>query len=175
MPRNTETHREFLQYLAFAWSVDDVSDHPPREVATIHFQCVGANLHNTELVGQWCNDLAEPSGDKGDPIPETIQGSTKGPRSRCQADLLPDRVENRFRQAFEKCHALVQRLGEVDLARHRLGGDGCHLVVAARLRREEVDNFVLNNRRVHVENDQILASGVQVSFLNRNIHRQAGR
>ncbi len=49
------------------------------------------------------------------------------------------------------------------------------LVVAARVRREEVDNFVLNDRRVHVENDQILASGVQVAFLNRNIHRQAGR
>ena len=47
----------------------------------------------------------------------------------------------------------MERLGEVDLARHRLGGDGCHLVVSARLRGQEVDDFALNDRRVNVEND----------------------
>ena len=61
---------------------------------------------------------------------------------------------------------------EVDLACHRLCSDGSHLVVPARLRREKVNYFVLNDRGVDIENNQILATGLEIALLDGNINRQ---
>ncbi len=67
---------------------------------------------------------------------------------------------------------MIKRLGEVDLACHRLCSDGSHLVVSARLRREKVNYFVLNDRGVDIENNQILATGLEIALLDGNINRQ---
>ena len=41
-----------------------------------------------------------------------------------------------------------------------------------RLRREKVNYFVLNDRGVDIENNQILATGLEIALLDGNINRQ---
>ena len=72
-----------------------------------------------------------------------------------------DVVDDRRVETGERRDALVQRLGEVDLAAHRRFGDGADLVLDTGPRREHLDDLALHERRVDVEHDEPLGPAGQ--------------
>ena len=84
--------------------------------------------------------------------------------------LGPHLVEDAGVEAFEQRDALPQRGGEVELAAHgRLGHLG-HLGGAAGPVGEQVDDLVLDQRRVDVHHDQPHRPPVEAGPLHRHVH-----
>ena len=84
-------------------------------------------------------------------------------------------VEHRLRQARQQRHAPTQRLGEVDLAGHRRLGDRGHLLGAAARVGQQVDDLVLEQRRVGVHHHEVLGAAVQSGALDGEVEADAPR
>ncbi len=74
----------------------------------------------------------------------------------------------------EQGHPAAQRLGEVELAPHRLGGDPGDLLLTAGVRREHLDHLALDQGRVHVQDDQPLGPAVQARRLDGHVDLGGG-
>lgn len=83
-----------------------------------------------------------------------LQRPNQLPRSlRRRDDILQLRKDIRV-YALQQAHALAERGGEVQLAVHGAGGDFRYGGLGADGRGDEVDDFLLDERAVHVEDDQ---------------------
>ena len=82
-------------------------------------------------------------------------------------------VHHRGVQPLQQRHARVQRLLEVQLAAHRGRRHLGDLVLAAGVRGEQLDDLVLDERRVDVHDDQALRPAVQPGRHDRHVDADA--
>src|SRR5690606_883817 len=106
-----------------AGPVENWPDQLTGQPAVGDLQRVGGCVVDTELGGQRVGDLAEPTADDGAAVVQTLEGADQRARTGGQLDGVAHLVDGRGRQTREQADPGTQRLGEVELAAHRPGGD----------------------------------------------------
>ena len=160
---------EVTQRLGLARTVDDRADHPAGELAVDDLQLVGRDEVHHQLVRQRLDHLPETTGDDSAVIAEPAQRAQRGPRPRCQLDLLGHLVEHPGRQPGQRGDPSVQGLGEVDLTAHRRFGHLRDRRLGPGVRGEHLDDLALDQRGVDVEHDQPLGPPRQAVVLDGDV------
>ena len=83
--------------------------------------------------------------------------------------VLKTASEIRKARALEHFHALTKALVIIHFSVHRLMGDGRDLVVNAFEAREFVDDFALDQSRIHVEDDEAFGATIEPFGLKRDV------
>ena len=120
-------------------------------------------------LGQRVGDLGEAAADDAAAEAEPLQRADQRPRARREHQRLAHLVEHLDRQPRERGDPRAQRLGEVQLAVHRRGGDPGDLRGAAGAGGELVDHLAAHQRGVDVEHDQPLAAPGQPDLLDGDV------
>ena len=123
---------------------------------------------------QRLDHLDEAAGDECHGEAEALHGPDQRAGARGQRHRGPDLGEHRLRQAGQRGDPLVQARREVQLAAHGPLGDGRHLVGPPGVRREQLDDLVLDQGRVDVHDDQPAAAPSQTGGGDRDVD-PAGR
>jgi hypothetical protein len=116
---------------------------------------------DAELGRQAADDLDEATADEADRESEALEGSDKGAGTRRQDDVPPHLGEHRLRKARQRGHPSPERLLEVELAGHGPSGHGSHLLLAPAVRGEQLDDLLLDQRRVDVEDHEAASAARQ--------------
>jgi len=126
------------------------ADQPAGESSVPDLEGVGRGVVDPEVGDESVGDLGEAAADDGNAVVEPLEGAHEGAGARGQQHGAAYVVEGLLGQAGEQAHPRQQRLGEVELAAHRLLGDGCHLGAAPGVLGQHLDHFALHQGGVDV-------------------------
>jgi len=125
--RETFLGRETAQGSGLSLAIHDLADQAAREETVAHLEPVGVGVVDPKLRSQRSDDLDETSRDDGNRESESLQGAHEGARTSGQPYVGAHLVQDAHRKAGEDGHPRTQALGEVELAAHGGGRDGCDL------------------------------------------------
>ena len=116
--------------------------------------------------GQGADHLGEPTAHDRGLVAEPFQRPHQGAGTRGQEQRCTDPVQGGLVEPGQEPDPLAQRLFEIDLPRHgRLGHRG-HLRAAPMLLGQQVDDLALEERRIGIENDQVLGPPMEPVHLH---------
>ena len=154
LQRHAVGARPLAQAAHLLLAVHDPPPHPAGEHAPLHLQAVGGHVVQAQAPRQGHHDLLEAAGDHphaaaaGVQRPDELDGARRG------AHLVQHLSEDRLRHPPQGGDTLAQRVGEVELAAHRPGGDGGHPLARAGALGDELDDLLLDERGVGVHDQQ---------------------
>lgn len=142
----------------------------PVKPAVHDLKGVGGRIVDAEIGHEGVGDLGEAAAHDRKAIVEPLEGPHQRARAGGEDDLLGDLLEDLLRQPFEQRDPPDQRLGEVELAAHGVVGDPGDLVQAPGVPGQQLDDLVLDQRRVDVHHDEALGAAVQAAALHGHVH-----
>jgi len=143
---------------ALVAAVDEGRDEPAGEHARLDLEAVGAVVVEADQVADMAGEGGEAAGNEGGggAMGAHRQDELPGPRHQPQA-FAADLVDDAGAKALEQADPGLERLGEIELAAHRPGGDRRHLVLDAGEVGELVDALDGDDGAVHIGDEQLLA------------------
>ena len=163
---------QFLQQFGLALGIDDRLDRHTSHLAIHHFQLVGEHIVDTQARLHLAGKVGKPTGQDGSLVTQALELGEQVFRAFGQAQRGADLVQHAHIQALEQRHALLETGAEVQLATHGAFGDRRHLLTYASRLGQLVDDFGLDQRRIHVEYRQAAVAAEQVIFLEGNVDAQ---
>ena len=130
---------------------------------------VGAGVVDAEVVGQLADDLDEAAADEPHGEAESLERAHQGASTRGQLNRLTHLVENGGGQTRQGLDAGAEGLLEVQLTRHGAGRHLGDLRFTAAVRREQLDDLLLDERRVDVEDDEAPAAAREPTGCDRDV------
>jgi hypothetical protein len=150
--------------MSFAPSPTVIAEDRPRHHAGDHVlmddQLVGPVLVEAERRRHAGGEGGEPAGDQRRVAAIGLERGDESMRTRREVEPRRHRRDAACRQALEQGHALLQRFLEGNLAPHRLECHLLHLLGDPGQQRQLVDAFLPDHRRIHVGEQQPLATPV---------------
>src|SRR5690606_20209304 len=114
-------------------------------------------------------------GNDGGTHPGALERSDQCPCPGGELDLTSHALHDLDRQPLQHRHPLTKGLGEVQATLHRSVGDLTHFRCDTRLRRPQVDHFVLDQGGVDGDDDQPLHAPLQTLLLDCDVEVVLGR
>jgi hypothetical protein len=124
---------------------------------------------DAQLGGQRADHLGESTAHDRGLVAEPFQRPHEGARPRGQEERCTDPVQGGLVEPGQEPDSLSERILEIDLPRHgRLGHLG-HLRAASALLGQQVDDLTLEERRIGIEDDQMLGPAMEAVHLDRDV------
>ena len=159
-----------LHQRGLALAVDDLPLDPPREAPVADLELVGRHAVDPEPLLQPAGEVGEPPREYADPVTEPLQGGDQPLRPLGDRQPGGDLLQHRRLQTLEQGQPAPEALLEVELAAHRRLGDRRHLLADPGRPRQLVDHLDLDERRVHVEDDEAPVAPKEVVRLEGHVH-----
>ena len=141
----------------------------PGEPAVDDLELVGGGEVDAEVGGDPVGDLREAAGDDGEPVAEPLQRADEGAGTRGEGQRAYTRSSAPASRPASSATRSRSDCLEVQLAAHRGLGDALHLLQAAGVRREHLDDLALHERRVDIHHDQAHAAPEQGRRLHGDV------
>ena len=138
-------------------------------MTVLNLKPVGNPIVDMALGRQHVNHFMEASGHHADLPTVFMQRVDKLQCTLGEMQLVMHRVEHGDRQALQQGHSCAQRIAELQFAAHGACGHSGNLLTAASHHAQLVDNLFVNERGVHIHNQQ--AGLAQRRHRNRRISR----
>ena len=132
----------------------DIAQHLAGQRTIHHFQTVRQPMVDMPFGGETVNDLMESPGHDADLPTMTVKLVDQRQRAIGEVQLVVHGVEHAHGQSLEQCDTLTQRITEFDFPAHGTFGDLRYLVAAAGRLAELVDDFLVDQRGIHIHDKQ---------------------
>ncbi len=152
--RNAHTFRPCTQGIQFDGFRDDVSEHPARQPTIRGFETVRDPIIKMRVLCQTVHDLMESAGDHADLPPVPVQLVNQRKRAIGEMHAMVYLIENRRGHALQQRDAGPQRLAEIQLAVHGARGHRGDAFPDARSGSQFVDDLFVDQRGIHVHDQQ---------------------
>lgn len=150
---------QLQQRLDFCLASEDRFSDPAGELAVGDGQFVGLIGVEADCMGDTLGEEGEAARDEGAGVAMFAHGVDEHATARCFGDAIAIDALQRFdSEALQQAHALAQGGLEGDLAAHGAFGDCGDLRFETKFGGEFVDTFLLDDGRIHVGDEEFLAT-----------------
>mmetsp|Transcript_93408 Transcript_93408/g.168739 ORF Transcript_93408/g.168739 Transcript_93408/m.168739 type:complete len:330 (-) Transcript_93408:157-1146(-) len=142
----------------------------------VHLQSVGEGVVKTKLSLNLLCHWQESTRDHCHLIPKLLQCAAELLGSRCEDKVLlhlPKKILSMM--TFQQLHSRLERLVEVEFSPHSRLGEGLHLLAHAGNFGQLIDDLLLDQRAIHVKDDQPSHPAVDVVLLEGDVRAQRPR
>src|SRR5271166_1205612 len=173
--------RDFLlpgdlpQPLGLSGSVDNAARHLAGDHAAGDLQLVGVDVVDAEALLQVTGEKGKSAGQDRGLVAKDLESPDQLLRTLGERDPGDELQHTRLGQSLEQGHAAAKALLEFDLSAHGRLGNADHLIGNSGHLRQLVDDFTLNQRRVHIERKEAAVAAEDALALKGNVNREFGR
>ena len=133
----------------------DVAEHLAGQGAVDDFEFVGDPVVQAQVLGDGPEDLVEAAGHHGHRMAGGLERRHELGGALAQLHLGADGLDDVGRQPGEHRHPGVEALGEVQFPAHGGLGHGRHFLALAGVGGQQFDDFLLDQRGVHVHDQEL--------------------
>ncbi|RMO16054.1 hypothetical protein ALQ47_05300 [Pseudomonas cichorii] len=164
--------RQLAQQIRLALSIDNRLDRHTGHLAIDHFQLVGEHVIDTQLRLQLPGKVSETARKDRGLVAQALEFGKQVFSAFGQAQGSTDLIQHLHIQPLEQRQALLEAGAEIQLATHGALGDFRNLLTDASRLGQFIDDFGLDQGRVHVEHGQTTVAAEQRVLLERDIDVQ---
>ncbi len=158
-----------FEKIRLALGIDDGRANLSGTDVLIEDQMVGLGIVNPEARLQTIGDAAESPADQGDTIAEILENSDQLFGPRCELGAFEHGVDLGTSQPPKQADSSFESIGEGKSSSHGFVRDSRYFLVNSKLAGELINDFGLDQRRVHVKNNESLGPTVKALGLQRHV------